>query len=130
MATTRLNCWQYHEKRKELNIKRTLIILHLAIGDARKSFPSTNKYSNTKPLRKGRFAPASYFSFPCHNYSRGDEMFMTNRIYANEILKICCCNFKYILSKYFLSTIAMFIYIHIFHFTISSLATIAILRHL
>ena len=102
-AITRLYCWQCHEKRKELNIKRTLIILDLAIGDTRKSFPSTNKYSNTKPLRKGRFAPASNFSFPCHNYGRRNEIFMSNMTYANEISKIFYCNFKYVLSKYFLS---------------------------
>ena len=79
-------------------------MLHLAIGDVIKSFPSTNTYSNTKPIRKDTFSPASYFSFPYHIYSRRDKIFMTNRIYANEISKIFDCNFKYILSKYFLST--------------------------
>ena len=101
---TRLYCWQYHEKRQELNIKRTLIILHLAIGRVINFFPSTNTYSNTNAPRKGTFRRASYFSFPYHNHSRRHKNFMTNRIYANEISKIFYCNFKYILSKYFLST--------------------------
>ena len=88
-------------EKKESNIKRTLIILHLAIGDARNSFPSTIKYFNTKPFQNGRFAPACPFPFLYHNYSCRDEMFLTNKIYANDIQKILYCNFKYILSKFF-----------------------------
>ena len=53
-----------------------------------------------KPLRKGRFALAYHFSFLYHDYSRRNEIFMRHMIYANEILKILNCNFKYILSKY------------------------------